>query len=308
MNDTMLTYQVKDNLIHSLHPLTTLSYVSVITILSLIFYHPLYLAALLLPAALVIVSSGHYKEWSIYLKLSVSLIILIVVLNMLFSREGETVLFSLQLYSGMAPINLSLEALGFAAGMGLRLLVIITAFCLYSQAIDPDRMLRAVAGLGKGKTALAIILSTRLLPQFLRDFRRIMEISQCRGVDPYKGNLWQRTCRLKPVISVLFSSSLEQALELAESMYARGYGSGARSQRQADLWRPRDFLILLALIIAFFCGIRAYGQGWSNFAYYPHLNWEFSGSGILTLMTLSLAIPSVLNWGCKRSNSFLSKI
>ena len=308
MNETMLSYRVKDNLIHSLHPLTTLSYVLVITILSLIFYHPIYLAALLLPAALVIVSSGHYKEWSIYLKLSVSLIILIAVLNMLFSREGETIFFSLQLLPGMAPLDLSLEALAFAAGMGLRLLVIITAFCLYSQAIDPDRILRAVAGLGKGKTVLAIILATRLFPQFLRDYKRIMEISQCRGVDPYHGNLWQRTGRLKPVISVLFSSSLEHALELAESMYARGYGSGARSQRQADLWRPRDFLILLAVIIAFFCGILAYGQGWTAFNYYPRLSWEFSGSSILTLMTLSLAIPSVLNWGCKRSNSFLSKI
>ncbi|MDD4626674.1 MAG: energy-coupling factor transporter transmembrane protein EcfT, partial [Syntrophomonas sp.] len=88
MNETMLSFQVKDNLIHSLHPLTTLSYVLVITILSLIFYHPLYLAALLLAVALVIVSSGHFKEWITYLKLTVSLIILIAILNMLFSREG----------------------------------------------------------------------------------------------------------------------------------------------------------------------------------------------------------------------------
>ena len=120
MNETMLSYRVKDNLIHSLHPLTTLSYVLVITILSLIFYHPIYLAALLLPAALVIVSSGHYKEWSIYLKLSVSLIILIAVLNMVFSREGETILFTLQLLPGMAPLDLSLESLTFAAGMGFQ--------------------------------------------------------------------------------------------------------------------------------------------------------------------------------------------
>ncbi|MDD4627483.1 MAG: energy-coupling factor transporter transmembrane component T, partial [Syntrophomonas sp.] len=262
----------------------------------------------LLAVALVIVSSGHFKEWITYLKLTVSLIILIAILNMLFSREGETILFSLKLLPLTTPLDLSLESLCFGAGMGLRLLVIISVFCLYSKSIDPDRMLRAAAGLGKGKTVLAIILSTRLFPQLLSDFRRIIEVCQCRGVDPYQGNLWQRSSRLKPGVSVLLSSSLEHSLELAESMYARGYGSGPRSQKPDDLWRPRDFLVFLAVTIAFLSGILAYGQGWTAFTYYPRLSWDFTGGGILIMLTLALAFPSGLNWGCKRSKKLLSKI
>ncbi len=308
VNDTLLNYHAKDNLVHNLHPLSNLSYILAISILALIFHHPLYLASLLLAAGLVVVSSGHGREWSVYLKFAVSLTIIILLLNMIFSREGETILFSLKLLPNAAPLDLSLESLAFAGGMGLRLLVIITAFCLYAQALDPDRILRLFSGVGKGKTILAITLSARLFPQFVSDYRRIMEISRCRGIDPYQGKLGQRIRRFRLVVAVLFSSALEEALGLAESMYARGYGSGQRSQRKFTLWRPRDFLVIAGVISAFSCGILAYGQGWTSFIYYPRLAWEFSGPGVLLLMTISLVIPSILNWGCKLSPHFLSKI
>ncbi|NLN86235.1 MAG: energy-coupling factor transporter transmembrane protein EcfT [Syntrophomonadaceae bacterium] len=303
----MLAYREEDNLIHKLHPLTTVVFVAVVFVLALVFSHPVYLLGLLLVIGTVIVGAGHYREWKSYLKFSLVMIAIIIIVNGLFVHVGQTIIFTSPDLLGRGRINVSLEALAFGAGMGIRLLVIISAFCLYTCAVHPDKVMKLF---GRGsKSVLIMTLSTRLFPLMVKDYYRIIEVQRCRGVKFDQGRWWQRARNLLPIVSILLVSSLERALQLAESMHARGYGSGPRTSYSRELWRPRDYLILTTVGVGLVLGIWAALQGWSSYSYYPRLPAIQSADVEMTgLIVLMLMVPAVLNWGWGKWPLLKSKI
>lgn len=304
----MLAYREKDNLIHKLHPLTTVAFVGVIFLLSLVFSHPVYLLGLLVGVGAVIIAAGHLEEWKVYLKFTVLMILLIVIINALFVHVGETVLYSGPGIPVTGKISITLEALAYGAGMGIRLLVIISSFCLYTCAVHPDKVLKLFSRWGN-KSVLIMTLSTRLFPLMVKDYFRIIEVQRCRGVKFDRGRWWERAQHILPIISVLLVSSLERSLQLAESMQARGYGSGIRTCYSRELWRPRDYLILIAVWISLVTGIWAAVQGWSSYDYYPRLSAIDSADvEIASFMVFMLMIPAILNWGCNKWPLLKSKI
>ncbi len=304
----MLTYQFKDNLIFRLHPLTQMAFIAIVFILSLIFSHPLYLLALLLSVWVVIAAAGNISEWKKYMKFSIIMVAFIVVINTLVNRAGSTIIFRGPEIPLLGPLDISMEALVYGLGMSVRLLVIISIFCLYTYAVNPDKALRLFSRLG-GKSVLAITLSLRLFPLMMKDFQRISEIQRCRGVKLATGSWWERARNTIPIISIMLLSSMERSLQLAESMFARGYGSASRSSYNKDLWRPRDYYILSLTAIALLLGLYSAFRGWSAFAYYPVLEQinplELLSAGIIALILL---VPAILNWGWMKWPKLKSRI
>ncbi|NLO21895.1 MAG: energy-coupling factor transporter transmembrane protein EcfT [Syntrophomonadaceae bacterium] len=296
----MLTYQFKDNLIYKLHPLTSIIFVGVVFVLALIFSHPAYLLGLLISVWVVLGAAGNLKEGQSYIKFSLIMVLMIVLINVLFARAGTTIIYRGVDIPLIGALEISLEAIAYGLGMSLRLLVIISVFCLYTYTVNPDKALHLGGRLG-GKSVLAITLSLRLFPLMIKDFQRISEIQRCRGVKLSTGSLWQRAKKTLPIISIILLSSLERSLQLAESMQARGYGSGPRSTYDRDLWRPRDYLIIALSIMALFLGICSAIKGWSAYRYYPILE-EISGLDwiLASFIAMILLLPAILNWGGKK--------
>ncbi|SFR01210.1 energy-coupling factor transporter transmembrane component T family protein [Desulfoscipio geothermicus] len=304
----MLAYREKDNLIHKLHPLAAVAYISIIIILSLIFSHPVYLLGLLLAVGTVIIASGNFREWTPYLLISLGMITVIMLVNAVFVQAGSTVLFYGPRVPVLGKIRITLEAICFGIGMGIRLLVIVSAFCFYTYAVHPDKALKLFSKFGN-KSVLAVTLSTRLFPLMIRDVRRITEVQRCRGVKLDTGSRWQRVKNRLPVINVLLLSSLERSLQLAESMQARGYGSGKRTCYTRDLWRPRDCLIFSAAVLSLLTGIWAVWQGWAGYTYYPRLeSLQLNDLKMAAVIVLALTVPTVLSWGWKKWPLLKSKI
>jgi energy-coupling factor transport system permease protein len=304
----MLIYREKDNLIHKLHPFTILTFIGVVLMLTLVLSHPVYLFGLFIAVGIVIVTADIFKEWKVYLKYCSLLIVFIIIFNAIFIRIGETVLYKSPGLPLLGEIRVSLEALAFGAGMGLRLLIIISVFCLYTYAVHPDKVLK-LFNQGGSRSVLIIILATRLFPLLMQDFYRITEVQRCRGVKFDTGTRWKKIVNLLPVISVLLQSCLERSLQLAESMYAKGYGSGNRSYYNRDLWRPRDYLILAGISICLVMGLFSALSGWSNYSYYPRVSGITEREIVITsIMTLTLMMPAILNWGCNKWPLLRSKI
>lgn len=296
----MLAYEFKDNLIYKLHPLTSIIFVGVVFILALIFSHPIYLLALLIPVWVVLGAAGNLKEGRSYIKFSLIMVFMIVLINILFARAGSTIIYQGMDIPIIGRLEISLESVLYGLGMSLRLLVIISVFCLYTYTVNPDRALGWGSRLG-GKSVLAVTISLRLFPLMIKDFQRISEIQRCRGVKLKTGSFWQRAKNTIPIISIMLLSSLERSLQLAESMQARGYGSGPRSSYDRDLWRPRDYLIIALSIVALLLGIGSALSGWSIYRYYPVLE-EITWLDLLLslILALSLLLPAILNWGEKK--------
>lgn len=304
----MLTYRERDNLIYKLHPFTMVAFIMVVFILALLFSAPIFLLGLLLAVVIVIRAAGAWSEWKSYMKVSLWVVLIIMIINGLVAQNGSTILYRSPSLPLLGGLSISLEALVYGLGMSVRLLVIISIFCLYTYAVNPDKALRLWGGLG-GKAVLAVTLSTRLFPLMIQDFKRISEVQRCRGARFYSGSLRQRLRNLIPVVSILLMSSLDRALQISESMYARAYGSGNRSFYQRDLWHPRDYLILLVSAAGLLLGIEAVCQGWSAYSYYPVLEkLNLNESRVAAIICISLMFPAMLNWGWMQFPVLRSKI
>lgn len=304
----MLAYREKNNLFHQLHPFTAVSFIGVVFLLALLFSHPVYLLALFVVVGLVIIAAGIVPQWIGYLKFTLSMIMFLMVINALFVHAGSTVLFTGPKLPIVGKTEITLEALAYGAGMGIRLLVIISVFCLYTYAVHPDKVLKLFSRWGN-QSVLAITLSTRLFPLITQDFKRIREIQRCRGVRFDTGRWWERIKNSVPIISVLLLSCLERSLQLAESMHARGYGSGPRTYFQHDLWRPRDGMILATACISLGVGIWTAFTGLSTYSYYPRMEMiSLNSIKLAGVLTGLLAMPALLSWGWKKWPLLRSKI
>ena len=304
----MLAYRDKFNLIHQLHPVTSLFFTGVVFLLSLVFTHPLFLLVLFVATGAVIIGAGHRQEWFTYLKFSLIMILMLALINVAFVHVGDTVLYAGARLPVIGEFNITLESLAYAGGMGLRLLVIISIFCLYTCAINPDKVLKLFSRWGN-KSVLVITLATRLFPLMAQDYVRITEVQRCRGVKFSSGRWHERIKKTLPVFSVLLVSCLERSLQLAESMQARGYGSGRRSSYERELWRPRDFITMIVLSLGLLCGLWSLLQGWASYRYYPRLAaFQPEELTMAAVIMFTMSFPAILNWGWLKCRLLRSRI
>jgi energy-coupling factor transport system permease protein len=239
-------------------------------LLALMFNHPIYLLALLAAIAVIMKASDTLSYWWAYLRMAIPLVIFIMLLNVLFSRSGSTVMFPHPIGSEGYYLPFTWEALAYGGGMALRLLVIISACASFFALVSPAKTLRLLGLFGQ-RWAFTFNLALRLIPLMLEEYHRIAEVQRCRGVEWSSGGLIERIKSFLPICSVLLLTSLERSVEMAESMYGRGFGSGKRSNYYRETWQRNDSRTLFSLLALGILSVAVMVLGWGEYAYYPQL-------------------------------------
>lgn len=298
-----LFYEPKGVLLQHLHTAALLGYCGVLLVLALLFSHPLYLLVVLLAGALGVAAAGALAKWTFYLKLGVWTAVLMLVINAFASQAGATVILR------AGPLKLCLEPIAYGAAMGLRLVAVLTAFCLAGATLHPDRLLAFFSRFAY-RSALVAALATRSLPNAVRDLVRAREALQVRGVDLGAGSLGQRLQKQAWLLDVLLVSSLEGALQTAEAMQARALGSGPRSCFRREVLRPRDALCLASVLFALALSLYAQVRGLADYPYYPRLAPLTKGASpaLLAAILAGLSVPAILSWGWQHWPYLRSKI
>ena len=305
-----LFYQEKGLFLQSLHPAAGLVYLLVLLLLSLLYENPLYLLALFFLLVLLINEVDGLEAWEGMLKAGIFLMLVVMVVNPLVIRAGETVIWHGPTLPFLGKLTVSMEALAYGAAASLRLLVIISIFSLYNLMISPDRVFDLFAK-AMGKSILMIALSTRLFPVMVRDLQRIKEVQQLRGVDFETGSLWTRVKKYSLIYNVLLLSSLEGALGVAESMQARAYGSGRRSVYRRDLVRPRDVLCLAGSLLALVAAAWGLRYGYGKYTFYPEADYLIKDGAtlpVLLAVMFYLSVPLIISRGWKHCRFLRSNV
>lgn len=110
-------------------------------------------------------------------------------------------------------------------------------------------------GIPSGQAAMVIQIMLRFIPSLALNAEKIAKSQASRGAvwgNP-KGNLFQKTRQMLPLLLPLFTVSLQQADALAEAMLARGWHS--RNTRTglheyASGWKELLFITLILLLCA----------------------------------------------------------
>lgn len=209
--------------------------------------NPAYLLLLVLAVAVVHSAlpapAPQSAGWSFFLKAGLFLWLITIPLNALTVHYGDTVLFTLprslplvgRIVGG--PITLEAAAYGFLSGLGL--LAILVVFVTFNRAVDPYQLLRATPPF-LFQTGVMTSIALSFVPQAAAALREIREAQAIRG------HRWRGLRDLLPLLMPLLTTGLERALQLAESMEARGFGT--TPVRNRGSWRWGNRLLPMALL------------------------------------------------------------
>jgi energy-coupling factor transport system permease protein len=273
--------------------------------------HPFVLCALALAIVLAGAASGVGRELVRSLRIAAIVAIPIVVVNVVVSRDGLTVLARLGDLGPFGQGNLTLEALVYGVAIALQVTILMLATTLASLAVDPDELLRAVRRVSF-RSALTASLATRMIPVLANDARRLADAQRTRppadvGGRPREGSsalsgesrggvgltllgvsrVRAREVRLAPrartrvtLLSAIVGSSLDRAMDVAATLELRGFAVARRVAPIHRPWSRHDLAFACSAVALAALALAARVGGVGRFDAYPELH---SGNAAATV-------------------------
>ena len=243
------------------HPIVLFTYFASVIGFSIFYMHPIFLVISLLTAVLLnrILNKPTIKMSLVFY---LPLFLVTTVANPIFSHNGSIVLF----YVNYNPITL--EALLYGAALAAMITSVLLWFASYNSVMTSDKFLYLFGKLSPA-IALIISMSLRLVPLFKKQLSIISLTQKTIGMDYSSGSLWHRMKCSVQIVSILITWSLENAIETADSMKARGYGLKNRSSFSLFIFTKRDGVLLVMLVALLIINTSGSVLGYSTFYYYP---------------------------------------
>jgi energy-coupling factor transport system permease protein len=162
-------------------------------------------------------------------------------LNFGAAHLGATALFALPAGWPVIGGPYTLEALTYGAAAGLTLAAAVLAVAPIAL-LEPDRLLEALPPF-MARTGAALSASLNLVPAVARTARAVADAQRFRG--------WRPGLRSLPEVVVpVVLGAIEDSIQLAESMEARGYGQGPRTSYAAAGWHRADTATALCALVS----------------------------------------------------------
>jgi energy-coupling factor transport system permease protein len=239
------TYRRTGSALHAARTTVGIAYCGALALPAFLFASPIVLSASLVALLAVARRARVGRELARAAILAVPLALVVTAINPLVSQQGLTVLLDGPVVPVLGNVDVTLEALVFGAVTGLRVLVVMLAFSLYSACVDPDRVLRLVGRVAP-RSALTAALATRAVPLLGRDGRRLAEAYLLRAGVRRATRMRERVERGGTLLRALGAGALERSVELAAALEVRGYGTLGRFPADRSPWSRHDRSFLLA--------------------------------------------------------------
>lgn len=233
---------------------------------------------------------------------SLLLFVITALINPIMHHNGKTVLFVIN----HNPITWEAVAYGLAAAT--MLLSVLYWFRSYTRIMTDDKLLYLFGKLSP-KLALVLSMGLRYVPMFAKQTEKINQTQTALGL--YKeDNLIDRFRGGIRVFSVLLTWSLENGIITADSMTARGYGTGRRSQFCIFRMRSADVLFLILTLALFAVTCISAALGAMDIVYYPTIQYAPQtpmallgclSYGILVFLPTVCQIKEWIKWNCLQS-------
>lgn len=283
---------------NTLHPIVCLFYFLAVLAFSMMCMHPVMTGISLVGAILFAAQLEGWRRILSTGKFVFPIFLLIVIANPLFNHRGVTVLFVL------FGRWFTLEAVVYGLVSAASLAAVIYWFVCYQAVMTSDKFL-FLFGQAAPNTALLISMTLGLIPRLQGRSHQIKETQKM--LCPDNGRVLPRLRAATKNLSALLTWSMENAIQTADSMKARGYGVRRRTTFHLFVFDTRDALMLgLLLALTLVCVLaRSFGHGTMN--YYPRMDAVITGPsglmlytvfGILALLPTLLEIKEAHKWRC----------
>lgn len=281
MKDAVSTY----------HPSLAFLYFSVVILSAMVFLHPIFLAISFLGALTYSLWLNGRKGVRFLFFYLLPMMIIAGLVNPLFNHRGMTILW----YWNDNPITL--ESIFYGIAIGVMFGTVILWFSCFHQVMTADKIIFLF---GRLFPSLSLIFAMvfRFVPKFKAQIHVISKGQKSIGHDVSNGQFIDRIRNGIQILSIMVSWSLENAIETADSMKARGYGLPGRTSYSIYRFDARDKRALtFGLLLV---GVILYGSfsGETAMQYFPmilskNISW---GSSLYQGTYLLLCFgPLILN-------------
>ena len=249
------------------HPVVNFIYFTLVLVFAMFLMHPVCLALSFIAAFTYSLRLNGRRVLRFNLKYMLPLMLLTALLNPLFNHQGMTVIT----YLGTGN-PLTLESILYGLAAAAMLVTVIGWFSCYNAVMTSDKFIYLF---GRIIPSLSLLFSMvlRFVPRFKAQLKTVSAAQRCIGRDTSTGTLRQRARHAIAIISIMTTWALENAIETADSMKARGYGLPGRTAFSIYHFERRDKQVLLLILCLGVYVLIGAIYGSMGFSYFPALRY-----------------------------------
>ncbi len=266
---------------YTLHPAAVLIYLGSVIILSMIFQNPVFVAVSLFFSFLSCLEADREGAVTVA-KFTVPFAIFITIVNPVFNKEGNTVIFS---YFGR---NYTLESLIYGAVLAGMFLCGINWFYCLGKYIDSEKLDYLFRGKMPNVCAVLSAVLT-LFPFFTSKLREIY--GACSLLERNEKNAVFTS--FKCAVGYAF----EHAVTMNFSMKSRGFGTGNPTRYKKYSVVSEDILLVISTVLLTVAIAVFSGSGAVNMQFVPNIVFPAETAGLtisLVCFIALCALPSVI--------------
>ncbi|MBN1135470.1 MAG: energy-coupling factor transporter transmembrane protein EcfT [Anaerolineae bacterium] len=204
------------------HTLTSVLWLVAAAVPAFTLHNPLYLVLIVGASWIVYLGLGRAsptgRSWGTFVKIGVLFVAVAVAFNALSSHFGTLVLFRLPETWPIVGGPITLEAAIAGAVNGLGLLTILAVFATFNAVVDHYQLLRATPAFAL-QVGTVVSIAITFVPQM------VLSAAEIRQAQRIRGHRFRGIRDLLPLVMPLLATSLERAIQLAETMEARGFAT-----------------------------------------------------------------------------------
>ena len=247
------------------HPIVNFVYFVFVIGFSCFFMHPAGLGISLVSGFTYSVMLKGKKQGLKNLIYILPVLLLMALINTFFNHEGVTII-------GYLPSGnpLTLESVVYGLCAAVMIVSVICHFSCFNEVMTSDKFIYLFGKIIPGMS-LIISMTLRFVPKFLSQLKVVINAQRCMGRDVSNGKLIKRAkCGLN-ILSIMTTWSLENAIETADSMKARGYGIPGRSAFSIFTFDKRDKKALVCILLLAIYTLAGNLMGGMYFRFFPSM-------------------------------------
>ena len=278
------------------HPVLNFLFFGSVVAFGMVFFHPVFLGVSFV-AALAYSVRLRGRGTLRLMRYLLPTLLVVVFLGAAFNHYGVTTLFVLP--NGN---RVTLEAIVHSFATGGMVLTVFLWFTCYDAVVTSDKFLH-VFGRVFPTGALLISMTLRFIPLLTRRMHKIFEGQKGIG---YSGSKLRNALH---ALSILVTWSLENAVDVSDSMKSRGYGLRGRTSYTRFLWTQRDILLCAAILALDALTVAGVIVGQTRAMYNPFISLPaitpfsyvlYVGYALLCFMPLALDLTEEHKWNRSR--------
>ncbi|UWP58144.1 energy-coupling factor transporter transmembrane component T [Ruminococcus gauvreauii] len=271
------------------HPAVLFIYYVLVLVFAMFTVHPVVLAFVLLGGILLFGALNPLRVLARNLLYYFFFFLLLAVTNPLFAHNGETILF----FMNDNPITL--EAFVYGAALAIMIVGVMFWCKNYNLIMTSDKFIY-LFGKAIPRLSLVLSLALRFIPLFKEQIHKINQTQKVMGLYSTDSRMDRLMSGMRVFNSIL-SWAIENSLETADAMKARGYGLPGRTNFSLFKFRKRDGVLLGAIAVLTAAIWAGYFLLPLNFTFYPvvdQIQNTRQAAGVYAVVLIYMILPALL--------------